>query len=62
MNRAFTNMTETARNWDVPLFLGEFGVAAETINAGDYIRAVYDRLDACLASGAHWNYTRGGMP
>ena len=57
MNRAFTNMTETARNWDVPLFLGEFGVAAESLNAGDYIRAVYDRLDACLASGAHWNYT-----
>ncbi len=57
MNRAFTNMTETVREWDTPLFLGEFGVCAESVRAGDYIDAVYDRLDASLASGAQWNYT-----
>ncbi len=57
MNRAFTNMTETAREWDTPLFLGEFGVCAESVRAGDYVDAVYDRLDSALASGAQWNYT-----
>jgi endoglycosylceramidase len=57
LNRAFTRMTETARAWDAPLFLGEFGVGAGAYRAGDYVGAIFDRLDAGLASGTQWNYT-----
>jgi endoglycosylceramidase len=57
MNRAFASMTGTAEQWDAPLFLGEFGAAGNTRNAGDYVSAIYDRMDEAFASGAQWTYS-----
>jgi endoglycosylceramidase len=57
IDRAFARMNAVTDSWNVPLFLGEFGMPADVAKAGDYIATIYDRLDASLASGAHWNYT-----
>src|SRR5262249_19066998 len=57
LSRAFSAMADTAREWQTPLFIGEFGISAEIGGGGNYVRTFYDRLDAALASGAQWDYT-----
>ncbi len=59
---AFKTMTRTSKSWDVPLFLGEFGVDADVGRADDYVAAIYRELDRHLASGAQWNVTPGWNP
>lgn len=55
----FMNMDGKAAEWDVPLFVGEFGMFADVFNVGGYMDLLYKRLNENLASGAQWNYTPG---
>ena len=57
IDRAFDHMEAKAAEWNVPLFLGEFGAPAENVRSGDYVAYLYDHLDAGFSSGAQWNYT-----
>ncbi|MGE0174542.1 MAG: cellulase family glycosylhydrolase [Oligoflexales bacterium] len=43
--------------FNVPFYLGEFGVTVETMNHEAYINSVYDNFDKDFLSGAQWNYT-----
>ena len=62
MDNAFRHMRAASERWDAPLFLGEFGMDARVDRVGDYVDALYDRLDDALASGAQWNITPGWTP
>jgi endoglycosylceramidase len=55
----FDNMRSLAQAWGVPLFVGEFGGSAQTVNGRAYVAANYDELDETLASGVQWNFTPG---
>lgn len=59
---AFQIMRGTADAWGVPLFLGEFGADATTMDGTEYMMSLYDHLDQRLESGAQWNYTPGWTP
>ena len=59
LRQPLESMKSKAREWDVPLFLGEFGSPPSTHNALGYMRHVYDLLDGFRASGAQWSYTPG---
>jgi endoglycosylceramidase len=62
IDHGFRSMGRQAQRWDCPLFVGEFGFPAPAKNADEYMSAVYDDLDALLASGAQWNLTPGWDP
>ena len=62
MENAFTTMAWTAREWNVPLFLGEYGIAADARGARDHVAAHLDALDARFASGAQWSWTPAWDP
>jgi endoglycosylceramidase len=45
------------KSWNVPTFLGEFGVSINGANTADYIAACFGALDALGMSGTAWEYS-----
>jgi len=56
---AFGTMNTKAAGWNVPLFLGEFGIPAGAPGGLPYVDLIYERLDDYQASGTYWNFTPG---
>jgi endoglycosylceramidase len=46
-----------AAQWNVPVFLGEFGVSNPVPDAAAYMTAHFDALDAVGMSGTEWEYS-----
>jgi len=61
-DNGFATMSSKAAEWNVPLFVGEFGTHGDTFAAPAYMDLQYERMDERLASGAQWNYTPGWTP
>ena len=59
---AFSTMTSKTSEWDVPLFLGEFGAFEDTVQVEAYMDLQYEKLDEFFASGTQWNWTPGWTP
>jgi endoglycosylceramidase len=50
------------REWNAPVFLGEFGVGGKMERGMDYLDALFDRLNEHGDSGAQWGYTPKWSP
>lgn len=51
----FDNIAAVQRDWNAPVWIGEFGIFADTENAPDYFDTFYARMNRAHMSGAVWN-------
>jgi YD repeat-containing protein len=61
---AWTNMTslltpfqQLGPKWNLPVFLGEFGVSNQYMNTANYLAASWNALDALAMSGTVWHFS-----
>jgi hypothetical protein len=52
------SLATTSQTWNVPVFIGEWGMLADAGNVTGYIRDFSDLLDKYLMSAAWWTYGR----
>jgi endoglycosylceramidase len=57
---AMQSLATTSQKWNVPVFIGEWGMLADASSIINYIRDFSDLLDKYLMSAAWWSYGRGG--
>lgn len=55
--RLFKQLPYQAEDWNVPLFVGEFGGDQSISNVDEFVEYQYDLLDRAYASATQWGYT-----
>ncbi len=61
LDTAMKTILESSKAMDQPVFIGEWGIVAETTNASKYVRDVADLLDKYLMGSAYWTYGRAAF-
>lgn len=56
------DLRQKAVDWGVPMLLGEYGAAEETVNGARYVEGIYKWLDQTFVGGTQWCYTPGWTP
>lgn len=55
-DQAVRDLYQQAREWNVPLFIGEFGSPREALGLEFFLDQFYGEMNRSLASGAQWLY------
>lgn len=50
-------LAELATRWNVPVYVGEFGISNKYMNAGEYLSVSWDAFDAHQLSGSCWHFS-----
>ena len=58
---AVERVIAVSQAWNVPVFVGEWGMLASAGDVATYIRDFYDLTDKYLMSSAWWSYGKGGF-
>jgi endoglycosylceramidase len=51
------NWLQYATQWNLPLFVGEFGSSHDSANAADFLTAHWNAFDQLSVSGTEWEYS-----
>jgi endoglycosylceramidase len=58
---AVEKVMTSSRAWNVPVFMGEWGMLASAADVATYIRDFSDLMDKYLISATWWSYGKGGF-
>lgn len=56
---SFTHMRDKGAEWNVPVFIGEYGAGVQARRVAGYMQMLHQRMDEGMMSGAQWVYTPG---
>jgi hypothetical protein len=57
MTNLVTPIAQLGPKWNLPIFLGEFGVSNQYMNSAKYLDAAWNALDALNLGGTAWHFS-----